>query len=69
MGQRGKELKIELVRILSAAYKARSRQVNVITSDPRTKRELPSVAVNRPYDSEAKRGLSNVYGQSRAEDR
>lgn len=63
MGRRGLDLKKTLVPLVRAAYVARARKVNVMTSDPRTELELPCVAVNRIYDSEDQQGFANVYDE------
>ena len=57
----GKDLKLELVRIVRAGYKARDRDVRVFTSDPRVKEDFPCVGVNRVYDSEDDQTLANFY--------
>jgi hypothetical protein len=57
----GKDLKLELVRIIRAGYKARERDVRVFTSDPRVKEDFPCVGVNRIYDSEDDQALANFY--------
>lgn len=63
MSQRGLDLKIELVKIIRRDYRTLNRQVKVFTADPRFKREMPCVAVNRIYDSEDKMGFDNFYNQ------
>jgi hypothetical protein len=59
----GKDLKLELVRIVRAGFKARLKDVNVFTSDPRVKEDFPCVGVNRVYDSEDDGSLANFYDQ------
>ncbi len=63
MSHRGLDFKLELVKLLRSEFKKRSRQVQVFTADPRTKRDIPCVAVNRIYSSEDDQSFANFYDQ------
>jgi hypothetical protein len=56
----GLDLKLELVEFVRSEYKRLGRQVAVFTSDPKTKEDIPCVAVNRIYDSEDDQMMDNM---------
>ncbi len=61
MSNRGLDYKLESVKLVREAFKARGRQVRVFTADPRVKEDIPCVAVNRIYSSEDDQGFANFY--------
>lgn len=68
MANRGLDLKAELVKLVREAFLARAREVRIFTADPRTKEDMPCVAVNRIYDSEDEQVLGNIYDERVSDD-
>lgn len=56
----GLDVKKELVRIFKREFTARNVNMQVLTSDPRTHEEIPSLCINRINGDEGQMGFNNL---------